>query len=798
MAKHLPHLTLLALLTGTLALNAQAQRQKVKVKAPAAASRASSGASAASVAPRVEALLAQMTLEEKVGQMAQITLDVVGKGQSRFASDEPFALDPAKLRDAVAKYKVGSILNAANNRARTPQVWEGIIRQIQDVATKETRLRIPVIYGIDAVHGETYTAGATMLPQQIAQAASRNRALVRRGAEITAYETRASAIPWVFSPVLDLGADPRSARQWETFGEDPYLIAELGREVVKGYEGAQNNVGDPTHVAASIKHFLGYQVPQSGKDRTNAYIPLESLYEYHLPAFQAAIDAGAHTIMINSGLINGVPMHANHELLTKLLKERLGFQGLVVTDWGDIDNLYKRDHLAANAKEAVALAINAGIDMGMLAYQYEEFCDNLVALVKEGRVPQARVDDAVRRILRVKFQLGLFETPVTRFQDYPQFGSAAHEQAAYQTAAEAITLLKNQNGLLPLKKSSKVLVTGPNANSMRTLNGAWTYSWQGEKVEEFAARYHTILEAVQQEIGAPNVRYVPGVSYNPKQDGKYYQESADQLEEAVAAARDVDVVLLCLGENSYAEKPGDLNDMTLSPLQIELARRLAATGKPVVLVLNEGRPRVISAFEQQMPAIVQAYLPGNHGGDALADILFGDVNPSGKLPYTYPRYPNALVSYIHKHAEEQKRGEGAYNYEADYNPQWEFGHGLSYTTFEYSQLAVDKTTVGRDGQLSVSVQVKNTGPREGKEAVHLYSSDLVASLIAPDVRRLRRFEKISLKPGEAKTVRFTLPAAELGYTGPQGERVLEAGEFDLRIGSLVQRITLVDAGTSAN
>ncbi|KUG09199.1 beta-glucosidase [Solirubrum puertoriconensis] len=747
---------------------------------------------------RAEALLARMTLEEKVGQMAQITLDVVGRGKSRFASDEPFALDEAKLRDAVVRYKVGSILNAANNRARTPQVWEGIVGRIQQLARKETRLKIPVLYGIDAVHGETYTVGATMFPQQIAQAATRNRALVRRAAEITAYETRASAIPWAFSPVLDLGSDPRSPRHWETYGEDPYLGAELGVQVVKGYQGERNDVSQPVRVAASVKHFLAYQVPSSGKDRTNALVPDESLYEYHLPAFKAAIDAGAHTIMINSGLINGVPVHANYEILTRLLKERLGFKGLVVTDWGDIDNLYKRDRLVPNVKEAIALAINSGIDMGMLAYQYEEFCDNLVALVKEGRVPQARVDDAVRRILRVKFALGLFETPVTRVKDYPKFGSAEHERAAYETAAEAITLLKNQGGLLPLAKSSRVLVTGPNAHSMRTLNGAWTYSWQGEKVEEFAGRYHTILEAVQREIGPANVRYVPGVSYNMKPEGKYYEESADQLEQAVAAARDVDAVLLCVGENSYAEKPGDLNDLTLSPLQLELARRLASTGKPLVLVLNEGRPRIISGLEPLVPAIVQTYLPGNHGGEALADILFGDVNPSGKLPYTYPRYPNALVTYIHKYSEEQKRGQGAYHYEADYNPQWEFGHGLSYTTFAYAGLQLDKSSLAREETLTVTVQVTNTGRREGKEAVHLYTSDLVAAQVAPDVRRLRRFDKVSLQPGETKTLRFTLPVAELAYAGPKGEKILEAGDFEVRVGDQVKRFTLVDSPTAAN
>ena len=596
----------------------------------------------------------------------------------------------AKLRDAVVKYHVGSVLNAANNRARTPDTWYGLLSQIQAVATTETRLKVPIIYGIDAVHGETYTAGATLFPQQIAQAASRNRALVRRGAEIAAYETRASAIPWVFSPVLDLGSDSRSPRQWETFGEDPYLGAQLGEQLVKGYEGQANDIGNGEHVASCIKHFLGYQVPQSGKDRTNANIPAESLYEYHLPAFRAAVAAGANTLMVNSGLINGVPTHANKALLTTLLKEKLGFKGLIVTDWADIENLYTRDHIATSSKDAIRIGINAGLDMSMVPYQYEGFCNNLVALVKEGQVPQSRIDDAVRRILRVKYALGLFEKPVTNPKDYPKFGSPEFEKASYQTAAEAITLLRNEGNILPLKKTAKVLVTGPNANSMRTLNGAWSYSWQGEKTEEFAARYHTILEAVQQEIGAANVTYVPGVSYSTKPNSKYYDEGADQMDAAVAAAQAADVVVLCLGENSYVEKPGDLSDLYLSDLQTQLAQRLTATGKPVVLVLNEGRPRVISRFEQPMKAIVQTYLPGNFGGDALADILFGDVNPSGRLPYTYPRYPNALISYIHKYSDEQKKGEGVYNYEADYNPQFEFGQGLSYTTFKYSNLTVDK------------------------------------------------------------------------------------------------------------
>lgn len=784
---------LAGLLLAAAAAGAHAQTAPVKPKTkPAKSGRATAyrAPAPADIERRVEALLAQMTLEEKVGQMAQVTLDVVGKGKSRTSADAPYALDPAKLRDVVVKYHIGSILNSTNNRACTPATWYGLIGAMQDVATKETRLRIPLIYGIDAVHGETYTTGATLFPQEIAQAAARNRALVRRGAEITAYETRASAIPWVFSPVLDLGSDPRSPRQWETFGEDPYLGAELGAQLVKGYEGEANDIGHPAHVAASIKHFLGYQVTQAGKDRTNAYIPTEALYEYHLAAFKAAIAAGAHTIMINSGLINGVPMHANYALLTTLLKEKLGFKGLVVTDWQDIENLQTRDHLAATPKEAIMLGINAGIDMSMIPYQYEPFCQGLTELVHEGKVPPARVDDAVRRVLRVKLELGLFETPTTNPNDYPEFGSPAFEQASYQAAAEAVTLLKNQANVLPLKKTAKVLVAGPNADAMRTLDGGWSYSWQGEKVAEFTGKYRTILAAVRGKVGAPNVTYVPGVSYDADPNAKYYAEHADRLDEAVAAAQAADVVVLCLGENSYAEKPGDLNDLYLSDLQTQLAQRLAATGKPVVLVLTEGRPRVISRIEPGVQAVVQGYLPGNFGGDALADVLFGDVNPSGKLPYTYPRYPNALGSYIHKYSEEQTKAAGVYNYEADYNPQYEFGAGLSYTTFRYHDLAVDRATVPKTGQVTVTVQVTNTGARAGKEAVELYSSDLVASQVAPDVRRLRRFDKISLRPGETKTVTFTLPVAELAYSGPTGEPVLEAGDFDLKIGDQKQRITV--------
>ena len=727
---------------------------------------------------KVEALLKKMTLEEKVGQMAQITLDVIGKGKDRFTSYEPFTLDQKEMEKALIQYKIGSVLNTSNNRARTTAVWYDIIGKIQKVAMSGKN-RIPVIYGIDGIHGETYTAGATMFPQEIGQAATFNRKLVREGAEISAYETRASSIPWTFSPQLDLGPDPRFPRQQETFGEDPYLAGELGKAMVKGFEGENNDVSNPFRVATSVKHFLGYQSSISGKDRTPAVISDQALREYHLPPFKAAIDAGAKTIMINSGLINGVPVHANYEILTKMLKEELGFKGLVVTDWGDIENLYARDHVAKNNKDAVRLAINAGIDMSMIAYNYEPFCDDLIALVKEGQVKEERINDAVRRILMVKYDLNLFEKPTTNPKDYPKFGSPAFEKAAYNTAAESITLLKNTDQVLPLSKSLKVLVTGPNANSMRTLNGAWTYSWQGEKVEEFAAKYNTILKAIQRKAGQQNVSYIPGVSY--KMDGKYYEEYADKMDEAVDAAKNADVIVLCLGENTYTETPGNLNDLYISDLQTELAQKLAATGKKIILVLNEGRPRVISKFVNKMAAVLQTYQPGNFGGDALADILYGDVNPSGRLPYTYPQYPNALFTYYHKPSESRSTTEGVYNYDADYNPQYVFGQGLSYTTFTYSDIKLSSKVLKAGEKLTVAVDITNSGKVNGKESVLLYTSQLVSSPISPDAKRLRAFDKIDLKAGETRTVTFHISPEDLALVMPDLKKVTEPGEFTIQI-----------------
>lgn len=727
-------------------------------------------ASCTTPSDHIEQILQQMTLEEKVGQMAQVTIDLL-------IDAETTKLKEDAVKKGIVDYKIGSVLNTFNNSAPEKEVWASMIKELQD-CTQQTRLQIPLIYGVDAIHGVTYTNKAVLFPQQIAMAATFNRELVRRGAEICAYETRASSIPWNFSPVLDLGIDFRWARLWETFGEDPYLCSEMGVQMTLGYQGEDFENIDKYHVSACPKHFLAYSVPVSGKDRTPAILSENVLREYHLPSFQAAIEAGATSIMVNSGLINGEPVHASHFLLTELLKKELNFDGVIVTDWMDIENLYSRDRVAVSRKDAVRLAINAGVDMSMIPYNYD-FCDFLIELVNEGAVPMSRIDDAVRRILRLKERLNLFEVPYTSPEDYPLFGSAEFEKSAYDAASEAVTLLKNENDILPLAKNKKVLVCGPNANTMRALNGGWSYSWQGEKAPQYTERYNTILEAIQNKIGANRVEYVAGVSYI--EDEKYWAEKENGIKQAVAKARSCDYVVLCLGENSYCEKPGDLHDLSLSDLQIQLANELAATGKPIVLVLNEGRPRIIEKFVDKMNGIIMVYLPGNFGGDALADVLFGDVNPSGKLPYTYPRYPHSMVNYWHKYSEEQVRAEGMYDYESDYSPLYEFGHGLSYTTFEYSDITLSKTEMTENETITVSVDVKNTGNRVGKEAVLMYVSDLYASL-APDMKRLRAFEKIALEPGESKTVEFTISKKELSFVNLKNETIAEPGDFEVKIG----------------
>jgi beta-glucosidase len=716
----------------------------------------------AAIDSKVNAMVKQMTLEEKAGQMAQVSIESLGS-----IKDGRFVFNQEKFKDAVVHYKIGSILNTPG--LQNAQQWNNIIEEIQNAA-KQTKMKIPVLYGLDDNHGVNYVAGSTLFPQEIGQAATWNPQLVFNAGVITAYESRAASVPWTFSPVLDLGTNPQWPRIWEDYGEDPYLGSQMGVAFVKG---VQNPLGSKEKLVVSLKHYMDYSDPKSGHDRTDSWIPEYYLREYHLPAFRACINANARTVMVNSALINGIPTHINKHILTDILKNELGFTGFIVSDWQDIENVYRRDHITKDIKGAVMLAINAGIDMSMIPYDYKEFCDDLIALVKEGKVSMTRIDDAVTRILRVKEEIKLFETPVTYLKDYPKFGSAEFEKASYNTAAESITLLKNTNNVLPVSKNAKILVTGPNANSMRTLNGGWTYTWQGEKTDEYAEKYNTILEAVQKKFGPANVTYEKGVAYN--MSGKYYEDSIVDIDAAVNAAAKVDYILLCIGENSYTETPGNLNDLSLSANQVLLAEAMIKTGKPVIYILNEGRPRILNKIEPGAAAILNIYLPSNFGADALADILTGDVNPSGKLPITYPRYTNSLAPYIHKPSEGEGNPQGG-----DFYPQYQFGFGMSYTTFEYGNLLINKKTFSPDETAIINVTVKNSGSREGKEVVELFVSDLIASL-TPDVKRLRGFEKVNLKPGESKTVTFKLPLKELAFVNTDNKRKLEAGDFKIEI-----------------
>ncbi len=712
---------------------------------------------------KVNLLLSKMTLEEKVGQMAQVSIESLGSSK-----DNVFSFSD-KMKDAVVNYKIGSILNTPGP-LQSVQDWNRIIKEIQ-AAAGQTRLNIPVLYGLDHIHGVSYIGGGTLFPQPIGQAATWNKALAQQAGVITAYESRAAGVPWTFSPALDLGTNPLWSRIWEGYGEDPYLISEMGSAFVKG---VQNPLTSKEKIAVSLKHYLAYSDPKSGKDRSDAWIPEHYLREYHLPPFRAAIAAGARNVMVNSALINGIPVHVNKHILTTILKNEMGFTGFVVTDWQDIENVYRRDRITNNIKEAIALAINAGCDMSMIPYDYKSFTTDLLALVKEGKVSQARINDAVRRILRVKFELGLFETPVTNAGQYPKFGSEEFAKAAYNTAAESITLLKNNNNVLPFSKTAKVLVTGPNTNSMRTLNGGWTYTWQGDKTDEYGAQYNTIVEALRNKLGSANVVYEPGVVYKPK--GNTLEDTILNTEVVVEAAKNVDYIIVCLGENSYTETPGNLHDLSLSANQIFLATKLANLGKPVIFVLNEGRPRIISSIEPIASAIVHIYLPGNYGADALADILTGDVNPSGKLPITYPRFTNDLTGYIRKPSEGATNPQGG-----ETNPQYPFGFGLSYTSFQYSDLAISKNNFGPGETATITVRVTNTGNRAGKEVVQLFVSDLIASF-TPDLTRLRGFEKIELQPGESREVRFTLPISSLAFVAPDLKRHVEKGEFRITVG----------------
>lgn len=777
----------------------------------------------AALEAKIEKTLSKMTLDEKIGQMLELNLDVMGKTTvenakidrekvrsvmqqygtpkaeveailkltdaqilERFGSypvdiyqgetKRVWKLNETMLDTLISKWKVGSILNAPGTRAATVDQWQKWIRLIQEKSMKY--IGIPDIYGLDHNHGVTYTQGGTLFPQPINLGASFNTELAFRGAEITAYESRAANCPWVYNPVVDLSRDPRWPRVYESFGEDAILNAKMVVAEIKGYQGEDNNHIDRFHVGTSTKHYFAYGAPWTGKDRTPAYLNPQIIREKYFEPFKAAALAGTLTMMVNSASVNGVPLHASYEYLTKWLKEDLQWDGFLVTDWADINNLFSREKVAKDKKDAIRIAINAGIDMSMDPYSVE-FCILLKELVNEGKVKMSRIDDAVRRILRAKYRLGLFDEPNTGGKGFEKFGCEEFAQASLKAAEESEVLLKN-DGILPLAKGKKILLTGPNANQMRCLHGGWSYTWQGSKAEDLSEKYNTIYEALCNKYGKENIILEQGVTYN--EDGAYYDENEPQIDKAVAAAAQADIIIAAIGENSYTETPGNLTDLWLSKNQRKLVKELAKTGKPIILVLNEGRPRLIADIEPLAKAVVDILIPGNYGGDALANLLAGDANFSAKMPYTYPREINSLNTYDYKVSEEVGTMAGAYNYDAKVSLQWPFGYGLSYTTFEYSNLKIDKATFSADDVLTVSVDVKNTGSRAGKEAVLLYSSDLVASVV-PDNKRLRDFTKIELQPGEVKTVTFQLPAKNLAFVGADGKWTLEEGDFILKIGN---------------
>jgi beta-glucosidase len=777
----------------------------------------------AALEAKIEKTLAKMTLDEKIGQMLELNLDVMGKmtvenakvdrekvrsvlqqyGRSEeeikgilAMSDQEiidklggfpvdiyqgdtkrvWKLNEVMLDTLISKWKVGSILNAPGTRAPSVDQWQEWIQLIQEKSMKY--LGIPDIYGLDHNHGVTYTQGGTLFPQPINLGASFNTELARIGAEITAYESRAANCPWVYNPVVDLSRDPRWPRVYESFGEDAIVNSKMVEAEIKGYQGEDNNHIDRFHVGTSTKHYFAYGAPWTGKDRTPAYLNPQMIREKYFEPFKAAALAGTLTMMVNSASVNGVPLHASYEYLTKWLKEDLQWDGFLVTDWADINNLYSREKVAKDKKDAIRIAINAGIDMSMDPYSVE-FCILLKELVNEGKVKMERIDDAVRRILRAKYRLGLFDEPNTGGKGFEKFGCDEFAKASLKAAEESEVLLKN-DGILPLAKGKKILLTGPNANQMRCLHGGWSYTWQGSKAEDLSEKYNTIYEALCNKYGKENIILEQGVTYN--ENGAYYDENKPEIDKAVAAAAKADIIIAAIGENSYTETPGNLSDLWLSENQRNLVKALAKTGKPIILILNEGRPRLIADIEPLAKAVVDILIPGNYGGDALANLLAGDANFSAKMPYTYPREINSLNTYDYKVSEEVGTMAGAYNYDAKVSLQWPFGYGLSYTTYEYANMKVDKASFTADDMLTISIDVKNTGKCAGKEAILLYSSDLVASVV-PDNKRLCDFTKIELKPGEIKTVTFQLPAKKLAFVGADGRWTLEEGDFILKIGN---------------
>ena len=715
---------------------------------------------------KVKNLLSQMSLEEKIGQMTQVTIETMAKQHG--TATQHFEYDIDKMKDAIVKYHVGSILNVYDV-ALSVDYWHKLITEIQDIATKETRLRVPILYGIDAIHGANYTTGATLFPQAINMAATFNSDLVKKEGEITALEVRASGIPWNFYPVLDLGRQQLWPRLWETYGEDVYLDSKMGESYIEGAQG--DDIGNKDKVAVCLKHYVGYSFPMSGKDRTPAWISERMMQEYFLPPFEKAVEAGAQTVMVNSSEVNGIPGHSNYHLLTEVLRGQMKFKGLVVSDWQDIERLYSRDKVADSPEDAVRMAVMAGVDMSMVPLDFS-FYNYLLKLVKEGKVPESRIDESVSRILRVKMMLGLFENPYPDENLKSQFASKQSDETNLQASEESIVLAKNDGNILPLSKDAKVLVTGPTANMLSVLNSGWTITWQGNEESLYPKEKPTVLKAIQEKINSANVKYVEGTNF----------DSEINIDEAVNAAKDVDDIILCLGEHAYCETPGNINDLTLDTAQLKLAHALIKTGKPVILVMIEGRPRVINSIVDGAKGILLAFLPGMDGGEAISNILFGDANPSARLSVTYPKYPDDLVHYDYKPLEAAEGNQ--------FNPQWPFGYGLSYTTFSYSNLKLDKNEIKKSDKIKISVDVKNTGNRKGKDAVLLYLNDEYPSVSRP-VKQLKRFSKIELNPGETKTVEFTLDDYDLSFIGRQDKRIVEPGKFKVFVGDLSSEFTLL-------
>jgi beta-glucosidase len=710
---------------------------------------------------KVETTLSKMTLEEKVGQMVNIGLPTILKGDYWDARDTAI-IDTARLAYFVGKYGIGSVHNKPGYPASNKE-WYRLVKQIQDYALKHTRLGIPVIYGIDDINGANYVMGSTMMPHQIALAATWNPIMAYTAGEITSYESRSASLPWNYNPNLDVATQPLWGRISESFGEDPYLVSQMG---IAYTQGSQNGgLNKRTNTAVCIKHFLGYGAGTNGKDRANALIPENYLRQYFIPPFKAAIDSGAMSIMISSNSVNGVPCHSNHFYLTDILKGELGFKGIVVSDFSDVEFLMAAHLTAANMREATKQSINAGLDMAMNPYD-AKIADIIIDLVKSGEIPMSRIDDATRRILRVKYALNLFEVPYNSPKDYPKFACAEFINNNFEAACEAITLLKN-DGILPLAKNKKVLVTGYSGNSINNLNGAWSRSFLGQSTKFNDPSKQTIYDAVKKIVGAENVTFVQGTDYLKDINS----------DEAVSKAQNADYIVVCIGEIPATEKPSDINELPIPDVQQDLVKKLAKTGKPIILVLVEGRPRIIREIEPLAKGIIMAYQPGDEGGRAIGAILFGDKNPSGKLPYTYPKYTGNTLTYWHKKTDIRDVNWG---YDGFY-PQFEFGYGLSYAAFSYSDLKLSTDKLTGEANLTISIVVKNTSKIAGKEVVECYIKDMVAS-VSPDVMKLVRFSKIELQAGESKTVSFTINKDNLGFVGIDNKWITEPGEFKVLVG----------------